>query len=279
MNEYIKIQSTDSTESNEYECPLCNGTGWKRIWDEENEVYIGEKCDCGTYEKKILQNQLQFAEIPDMYKECNFGNLKSSVYQFPESKGIFIQAAKTVKYWIKNIVQMQKEGMGLYIYSKEKGSGKTRFACSMANELMEKHQKAVKFTTSLRILDEIKDSWGTRKDVSENKLIENLVRADILIIDDFGTESSKEWINNRFYEIINGRYVDKKITIFTSNYPIKDLRYDERITDRIIERSLEVHFPEESVRRNIAETIKQRILKEIQGINDEQEAMEKSNEQ
>lgn len=212
----------------------------------------------------ILQNQLQFAEMPDMYKECRFSNMKSSVYQLPESKEIFIQAAKAVKYWIENIQQMQEQGIGLYIYSNTKGSGKTRLVCSMANEMIEKHQKSVKFTTSLKILDEIKSTWGERGKNAENKLISDLTYADILIIDDFGAESVKDWIIEKFYGIINGRYVDKKTTIFTSNYPISRLKYDDRITNRILERSLEIPFPEESVREHIADAMKQELIKKIQ---------------
>ena len=143
------------------DCPECGGTGW--IWSRnEDGILYCEECSCGIRKKMILENQLQFAEMPDMYKDCSFANLKSGVYQLPESKETFIQAAKAVKYWIENLSQMQKQGIGLYIYSNTKGSGKTRFACSMANELIEKHQKSVKFTTSLKILDEIKSTWGER---------------------------------------------------------------------------------------------------------------------
>lgn len=246
------------------DCPDCGGSGW--IWSGDNNgIPYCEECHCGIRKKMILQNQLQFAEMPDMYKECRFSNMKSSVYQLPESKEIFIQAAKAVKYWLENIQQMQKQGIGLYIYSNSKGSGKTRLVCSMANEMIEKHQKSVKFTTSLKILDEIKSTWGERGKNAENKLISDLTYADILIIDDFGAESGKDWINEKFYGIINGRYVDKKTTIFTSNYPISRLKYDDRITNRILERSLEIPFPEESVREHIADAMKQELIKKIQG--------------
>lgn len=258
------MEATSQTPHSQTDCPKCGGTGW--IWSRnEDGIPYCEECPCGIRKKMILQNQLQFAEMPDMYKECRFSNMKNSVYQLPESKEIFIQAAKAVKYWLENIQQMQEQGIGLYIYSNTKGSGKTRLVCSMANEMIEKHQKSVKFTTSLKILDEIKSTWGERGKNAENKLISDLTYADILIIDDFGAESGKDWINEKFYGIINGRYVDKKTTIFTSNYPISRLKYDDRITNRILERSLEIPFPEESVREHIADAMKQELIKKIQG--------------
>lgn len=253
-----KLQTPHSSE-----CPKCHGTGY--YIEFEGDVQYAVECQCGIRKKTILQNQLKFAEIPEMYKECTFANLRSNVYRLPESKEIFIQAAKAVKYWIENIVQMQKQGIGLYVCSSVKGSGKTRFVCSLANELMQKHQKAVKFTTSLKIIEEIKATWNSQNKSSENKLINDLTYADVLIIDDFGAESGKDWINEKFYGIINGRYTDKKITIFTSNYSISQLKYDDRITNRILERSLEIPFPEESVREHIADAMKQELIKKIQG--------------
>lgn len=199
-----------------------------------------------------------------MFKGSNFNDLKSSVYLNTESRKVFSQAAQAVNYWFKNLPDMQKQGIGLYLFSNAKGSGKTKTVCSLANEIMKKYQKPVKFTTSLRILDEIKNTWGDKGN-AEGKLIEDLSRTEILIIDDFGADSGKEWINEKFYGIINGRYVDKKTTIFTSNYPISRLKYDDRITNRILERSLEIPFPEESVREHIADAMKQELIKKIQG--------------
>lgn len=199
-----------------------------------------------------------------MFKGSNFNDLKSSVYLNAESRKVFSQAAQAVNYWFKNLPDMQKQGIGLYLFSNVKGSGKTKTVCSLANEIMKKYQKPVKFTTSLRILDEIKNTWGDKGN-TEGKLIEDLSRTEILIIDDFGADSGKEWINERFYSIINGRYVDRKITIFTSNCQISELKYDERITNRILERSLEIPFPEESVREHIAQHLKMKMVQGMRG--------------
>ena len=72
----------------------------------------------------ILQNQLQFAEMPDMYKECRFSNMKSSVYQLPESKEIFIQAAK-----------QRKEALDDVLLYGTPGLGKTTLSNIIANEM------------------------------------------------------------------------------------------------------------------------------------------------
>lgn len=244
-----------------YKCPKCKDEG-TIVWRDKEGYWFAEDCPCGIKKKRAEQERLKFAEIPAMYKDFTMQDLKTSVYIKPESKKVFSQAGQLVSDWLRKLPEKLKTGEGLYLFSNAKGSGKTMAACCLANEIVKWHEKSVKFTTSLRILDEIKNTWGERGN-AECKLIEDLSRTEILIIDDFGVDSGKDWINERFYSIINGRYIDKKVTIFTSNCRISELKYDERITNRILERTLEIPFPEESVREHIAEHNK---MKMIQGM-------------
>ena len=156
--------------------------------------------------------------------------------------------------------------MGLYLYSGTKGSGKTRMAASIANELIKTKRLQVKFAGSMQIVNEIKATWDDR-DRSESKLLTALASVQVLVIDDFGTELPKDWIGERFYSIINGRYQDKLITILTSNMSLSDLRYDDRITNRIKERTFQLHFPEESVRDLIAEQNRKALIRGMRGDN------------
>ena len=73
------------------------------------------------------------------------------------------------------------------------------------------------------------------------------------MIDDFGLEAVKDWIVEKLYQIINARYIDNKITIYTSNSNPDALEYGDRIINRIKEKSYILAFPNESVRNYIAE--------------------------
>ena len=121
-------------------------------------------------------------------------------------------------------------------------------AAALANELIKKHGRYVKFATSLDILDEIRATYDRHNENNESKLLNDLVMTDFLVIDDFGTERASDWAGEKFYQIVNKRYINKKVTFYTSNYDLKTLKYDDRITSRMRERTYIVHFPEESVR-------------------------------
>ena len=181
------------------------------------------------------------------------------MYPQEDSRKLIKDACAAIKYYLDNLENMRKNGMGLYLYSGTKGSGKTRMAASIANELIKTKRLQVKFAGSMQIVNEIKATWDDR-DRSESKLLTALASVQVLVIDDFGTELPKDWIGERFYSIINGRYQDKMITIFTSNMSLADQRYDDRITNRIKERTFQLHFPEESVRDLIAEQNRRALI-------------------
>ena len=244
-------------------CPICHGIGWEVIPDGGQGTC--RECKCGIYQRQIMKSRLSFADIPESFKDTRLESFNTNAYEDAKSRNKAETAVKAINYWLNDFEGMKERGMGLYLYSETKGSGKTRMAVSIANELMYEKHIQVKFATSLQILNEIKASWDKREsEYSENRLLDFLSTTEVLIIDDFGTESSdKSWINERFYHIINSRYIDKKITIFTSNSRLDLLQYDGRITNRIKERTFQVPFPEESVRDIIA---KQNMGELISGI-------------
>lgn len=252
-----ELTTTNKETTSSEICPICKNTGWE-VYVKNGIDYVRE-CKCGILKQEIHNRRIRFAEIPEMYKEARLDNFKKSVYKKQESREMVVEAATAIRYWLQNLQSMKERGIGLYIYSGTKGSGKTRLISSIANELIQKHETQVKFTTSIQILQEIRQSWKDKRD-GESKLIEYLTTADVLIIDDFGAEGVKDWIDERFYSIINGRYTDKKIILFTSNMRIDDLQYDSRIIDRIKERSLQIPFPEESVRDILALNLKKELV-------------------
>lgn len=246
-------------------CPICHGEEWIPV--KIDGIDYMKPCECR--ERAIMERRLKFANLPDAFCGMKLNSFRTDVYRKPESKALIATACKTVKCYLDNFEDMREAGMGLYLYSQTKGSGKTRMVAGIANELMKKY--SVRFAGSTTILKEIKRSWDREKQkkwdqdapMSESQLLDELSRVEILIIDDFGTESAAEWINDRFYQIINDRYVNGKVTIFTSNESIDNLKYDDRITNRIKERTYQISFPEESVRDYIAEKNKNDMIERL----------------
>lgn len=242
-------------------CSKCEDTGW--VYDTKTNSAV--ECSCGFLRNQVEKNRLEFATLPEAFKMKRLSTFKETVYMKSDSRLFIKNAIKSVNYWLDNLDDMMKRGIGLYFHSNTKGSGKTRMAVSIANELLNR-QIQVKFATSLQIINEIKSTWSHDSELNESKLLEQLSTTTVLIIDDFGTEQYKDWIGERFYSIINQRYVDNKVTIFTSNYNLKNIDYDERIVNRIKEKTYQIPFPEESVRERIAEENRKELFDGIKNI-------------
>lgn len=146
--------------------------------------------------------------------------------------------------FISRFDDFRKQGRGLYISSKTKGSGKTLLACVLANEIIKKREISVKFITVPDYITLI----SQKDDVSRQKK-DSIKTADLLILDDLGAHVKEaDWINVALFQLIDRRCTSLLPTIFTSNCEIKELKIDDRITERIHEMTVPVFMPEKNIR-------------------------------
>lgn len=239
---------------------MCNDTEW--IYDPVNN----SARECACRQLRIQEKRQSFADIPKHFLDKRLDSFDTEIYDSKFNIAKAKKAYNVAKCYVDDFADFEQKGIGLYISSATKGSGKTRIAVSIANELLAKGYR-VKFATAIAILNEIKASWQNKSyqdSNAESRLLSDLIQADVLIIDDFGQEKVSEWVNNEFYHIINERYVLNKSTIYTSNALISELLYDERITTRVKEKSVQISFPEVCVRDIIAKSNNELMNNKIQ---------------
>lgn len=162
--------------------------------------------------------------------------------------------------FILNFNEFRKQGRGLYIYSKTRGSGKTLLACCLANEIMKHHDISVKFISVTDYIDLL-----TRKGEYEREIVDNIRKCTLLIFDDIGAEcEGKDWIRSALFSLIDFRYKNHLTTIYTSNCTLTDLKRDERIIDRIHAVSTPLAIPEKSIRRELATKYTNEFMKSLE---------------
>lgn len=179
--------------------------------------------------------------MPLAYQGRRFDDFIVAAYKDQQTAG---KALKTARQYVERFEKA--DGFGLYIVSATKGSGKTHLASILGNEL-DQRGKNVCFRTAPAMLDELKSTFDN-KERSTLELERNFTRAEVLIIDDLGTQKTGEWTNEFFFKLIDGRMLAKKPTIITSNIMPDKLNLDGRIRDRIQSGSAIVRLPEENIR-------------------------------
>ncbi len=231
-------------------CPYgeCDGSG-NSIIEVDGETYVRE-CKC---KKQMIQaRRLRFANIPKEFKELTINSFDTELYKTEKNRDRAKLAKKAAANFIKKFDTFKEMGKGLYFYSIVKGSGKTRLAASLGNALINVNNVQVKFTTTIDLISEIKSTYNKESKYTESQLIESITNVEVLILDDFGVEKQTEWVNEVLYSIIDHRMTKKKITIFTSNLLIEELKNDERIKNRIEKMAVPIYLPDESIRSKLA---------------------------
>lgn len=230
------------------------------LYPVDNGMIVMDSCGNEYYipEKRVSLKEAEFRKEHSMMP-FEFMELTGKDFDWTKYSAN-VQAEKDmVNKYILRFPQFKDNGMGLYIYSGTKGSGKTMLSCCILNEIAKRYAGSVKFINALDLLEMTKKGFQGGEDE-----VKQLYYAGLLVIDDIGVQMSKEWVDTVFYRLINDRYINRKPTIYTSNLPIDRLKMDDRITDRIESNTYLIHLPEESVRRVVRQQEKNRLLNEIE---------------
>lgn len=131
------------------------------------------------------------------------------------------------------------------------GVGKSYLACALGNEAC-RQDKTVLYFRMPRMFIELEDA---RKSDTYERLFKKIVRADVLILDDWGPELMTAAQRRDLMEIVDARY-GLKATIITSQLPVEkwydviaDPTFADAILDRLVHRSHRVALDGPSMRK------------------------------
>ena len=196
-------------------CAKCFGAGM--------EVVAGKgarQCECRK--QKTHTNQLDKARIPKRYENCHFHSYR---VLNPSQERAF-------KYASKLAMEYPAIERGLLLMGTV-GVGKTHLAVSILKSLTERGFNCL-FYESGSLLKEIQNSYNVYTQSSELKVLAPIFDAEVLVLDELGASKPTEWVRDTMANIINTRYNDKKLTIFTTNYlDERRAEKDESLEDRI----------------------------------------------
>lgn len=113
------------------------------------------------------------------------------------------------------------------------GTGKTHLAVGIGLEVMEHHGAAVLFTSVMRAVRRIKDTWTRDSRKSESEAIAELVFPDLLILDEVGTQFGSDTERLILFDILNERYERRRPTILMSNLALDDAEEGGRVVPGI----------------------------------------------
>jgi DNA replication protein DnaC len=178
------------------------------------------RCACRTVAR--TSSLADAARIPRRYDDCNF----DSYFPLNPSQEAAVAFSRHLTDSYPSF------DIGLLLLG-TCGVGKTHLAVSILKILLEKNINCL-FYDFRDLLKEIQDSWNAQKGTSEMEVLAAVYDAEVLVLDELGASKPTEWVKDTMTHIINKRYNDRKVTIFTSNYlDAKTNPYDETLQDRV----------------------------------------------
>jgi DNA replication protein DnaC len=213
-----KLGLKESDLKPKYSCKVCLDTGY----------FEGKPCEC--FRKKKNKKLIEAFGL-SVNIDCSFEGFDTKICKSEKHAETLNKILKILQKWSGNY---PKNKINNIIISGKPGVGKTYITSCLANDLIKK-DVSVCFTSAFDLNESIL-KYHTTFDKSKYSWIEPFIEADVLFIDDLGTEPVlKNVTKNYLYLILSERERFSRPVIITTNLLPQDImpRYDERIYSRI----------------------------------------------
>lgn len=209
-------------------CPICAVEKLK----EENDDLRREETEKALNKNKRWLRQRSITTSKEVLN-MTFENFKTADEETKQNKE---KALNQARLYLKG-------KNGNVLLTGKFGTGKTHLAMAILNKLNEHTDKKLMFVAIDELMMRIKGAFGDNSSpYQEDKIIAEICEADILVLDDLGTEvgsfnrqsQAGDFSVRILNGILNGR--TSKPTIFTTNLGKEQMKqiYDGRIMSRLL---------------------------------------------
>ncbi len=198
-------------------CTLCQGTGWKLVPRNDGTAsQVAVACDCGVQDRAA--RVFERARIPKRYEHCDFESFVTDLTDgrsyTPEAVRSLKQAKLQAEGFVKNYPSGTEVGL---LFMGRPGSGKTHLAVAALKQLI-KRGHDVLFCDYGELLKTIQGSYSPENQATEMGILEPVLAAEVLVLDDLGASKPSLWTLETVGYILNKRYNDRRVTLITTNY-------------------------------------------------------------
>ena len=219
-------------DAERYECELC-----------EDKGYVEERM-CACFRRALVTESLKNSGLGILLQTQSFETFSLDYYAGADK----VEAERNLRACKKYAEEFSLSSSSNLTFIGGTGLGKTHMSTSIARKVIEGGFDVV-YETAQNIMSDFEDdkfSYGRQDDKKSDRYFD----ADLLIIDDLGTEAQTQFTVAFLYNIINTRLNSGKKTIISTNLEQAELhkRYGDRITSRLFGEYIPLIFRGKDVR-------------------------------
>jgi len=132
-----------------------------------------------------------------------------------------------------------KSPEGWLVFMGVTGCGKTHLASAIANYRYQANKPSL-FVVVPDFLDHLRSTFSPESKISYDQLFESVKTAPLLILDDFGEQTSTPWAQEKLYQVINYRYNARLATVITTRCSPDEI--DSPISSRLVDPKISLVF-------------------------------------
>ncbi len=221
-------------------CASCRDTGFVVEADAQGRA-AARPCACRVQQRRQLR--LQAARIPERYRHCDLDGHFEHHHE-SQSRAMAFAHRLVADYALDGA-----RSRGLLLWG-PCGVGKTHLAVGVLRQVVLNYPVSGLFVEFTDLLRRLQDTFDKRSETPSKDVIDPVVGADVLVLDDLGCTRMTPWTADVLGLIVNERYNASRLTLVTTNRPLKagpgagaaQDSLADRIGERLASRLLEMCF-------------------------------------
>lgn len=221
--------AVELSPQDEVQCPICGDRGYLRY-----DVPVGHPSFGQVYACECRKLEMAHDRIDKLRRISNLSAFSGSSFEDfdPAVHG-------TVHAFEEAMSFAQDPSHRWLVLSGPVGVGKTHLAVAIAQYAIEQHTMNAYFAAVPDLMDHLRSAFAPGATEGYDERFEEIRNAQLLVLDDLGTENATPWAQEKLYQIINHRYIERLPTVITTNVDLRKI--DDRIASRMLDHRLSTH--------------------------------------